>query len=95
VLTMPADISIPRLAVIALVALVISIIGRSCQAAARPRGQAGFGIVCPFFGLRCSPDRSPGASGHRPTDSFIHWHKEAMRLFAVFAPSCGAAAKLS
>src|ERR1700731_52040 len=50
---------------------------RSCQAAARPRGQAEFGIVFPFFGLRCSPDRSPGASGcQRPTDSFIHWRRK-------------------
>src|ERR1700738_2383441 len=35
------------------------------------------GIVFPFFGLRCSPDRSPGASGcQRPTDSFIHWRRK-------------------
>ena len=74
---MPADISIPRLAVIALVALVTLHHRRSCQAAARPRGQAEFGIVFPFFGLRCSPDRSPGASGcQRPTDSFIHWRRK-------------------
>jgi hypothetical protein len=74
---MPADISITRLAVIALVALVTSIIGGLARRRRGPRGQAEFGIVFPFFGLRCSPDRSPGASGcQRPTDSFIHWRRK-------------------
>jgi hypothetical protein len=57
---MRADISIPRLAVIALVALVTSIIGGLARRR-RGRGQAEFGIVFTFLrpSMRCRKWRPP------------------------------------
>jgi hypothetical protein len=92
---MPADISITRLAVIALVALVTSIIAglarRRRGRAVRPsRHSLSFLRPAVLAGsiTRCFRMSTPHGQFHTLA-------QEAMRVLAVFAPSCGAEAKLS